>query len=408
MNHASVVTWRISGLQLNLAAPLRSQRSLKELLRCSTTLQPACSNFSIRRAHHVWATSSIFTPFKSTLPVRSCHECKVTTWKQAFATKSPKGKRATQATREPSKPEHVAREEGKVGRGDLGTLGESEIKNIFGENMGMQRGNVLLALVQSRRQEGTLDLAFGDPDINHELVGLALSFLRREHPMDEDRAVMRRIEREEEESYKPQGSASTRYSESVFEKKRKENEAKWEAEQATAIEEAARNETGSGRSGKSGKPGTLVQNARSTATLSKQEKSEFLKKWEKRAKLSDYTEPPVMTKTQRLLPTAIFVVLSIAASLSFAMNYKPPERAARIFPDTPPAAATILTIISLNVFGFMMWKTPPMWRFMNKFGLLIVATPRAVSAIGNVFSHQRAAHLATNMFVLWFIGTRCK
>lgn len=77
-----------------------------------------------------------------------------------------------------------------------------------------------------------------------------------------------------------------------------------------------------------------------------------------------------------------------------------------MFPDTPPAAATAMAIIGLNLGVYLLWKVPPAWRMLNRHFIIVNAWPRATSMIGSVFSHQTLKHLALNMGLLWFIGTR--
>lgn len=77
-----------------------------------------------------------------------------------------------------------------------------------------------------------------------------------------------------------------------------------------------------------------------------------------------------------------------------------------MWPDTPRAAATAMALISLNLGIYVLWKVPPAWRTLNRNFILVNAWPRASSMIGSVFSHQSVKHLALNMGLLWFIGTR--
>ena len=90
----------------------------------------------------------------------------------------------------------------------------------------------------------------------------------------------------------------------------------------------------------------------------------------------------------------------------FAQNYEAPVNQDRLWPETPPAAATALTIIGLNLAVYALWKVPPAWRMLNRYFIIVNAWPHAASIIGSVFSHQTLKHLAMNMGLLWFIGTR--
>lgn len=130
------------------------------------------------------------------------------------------------------------------------------------------------------------------------------------------------------------------------------------------------------------------------------------KHWVARAKTIDTMEPPVMTSFQRLFPSALVVLATIAASITFVLVYTPPKNSARLWPDTPPSAATIAGIIVINTAVLIAWRIPPAWRFMNKYFYSVTAYPYALSSIGNIFSHTSFTHYAVNMALLWFIGTR--
>jgi len=78
-----------------------------------------------------------------------------------------------------------------------------EIKSIFGKaKVSPIVANRVLAVLQSRREAGTLDLDLPE-DITHSVrkpsLDAALKFLRANYPLDEDAAILARIEREEVE-----------------------------------------------------------------------------------------------------------------------------------------------------------------------------------------------------------------
>ncbi len=134
-----------------------------------------------------------------------------------------------------------------------------EVKTIFG-SAGLTPGlaNALLKVLHAQRVNGTLDLEL-PAKLRKQLKDVprvtddALAWLRREYPIDEDAAIMRRIEREDAgqgneelisraESlglYKPQsgtygaklGEEGDIYGESELQKIRKENDLKSEREQ---------------------------------------------------------------------------------------------------------------------------------------------------------------------------------
>lgn len=127
----------------------------------------------------------------------------------------------------------------------------AEIKKIFGgQELSPQMGNRALAVIQGRRIAGTLDLEFPADiasSLNLQQFEAALEWLRKNRPIDEDAAIIGRIEREEREEearlirrgqelglYKPQsGSYEAELGEggdvsgkSVLKEMRKHNEAR--------------------------------------------------------------------------------------------------------------------------------------------------------------------------------------
>lgn len=77
-----------------------------------------------------------------------------------------------------------------------------------------------------------------------------------------------------------------------------------------------------------------------------------------------------------------------------------------MWPNVPPAAATVIGLIGVNVAVWMMWKIPPAWRMLNKYFISVPVFPYSASMVGSVFSHQQLRHLGVNMAILWFIGTK--
>jgi len=135
-------------------------------------------------------------------------------------------------------------------------LSASEINKIFGPGkLSPAMGNRVLAVLHGRRLAGTLDLDL-PADITRAVrkpsLDKALDWLRQHYPVDEDAAILARIEREEREEeeklirraeelglYKPQsgyygaelGEASDIYGRSVLKEAREQNEKRLLAEQ---------------------------------------------------------------------------------------------------------------------------------------------------------------------------------
>ena len=320
--------------------------------------------------------------------------------------------KATAQVDSPSKFGFLTEQEYQMHPSKFKDLPVNDLKTIFGPMITYRIGNNLLRILQKQRITGTLDQEVDEPHTTPQLIAKGLQWLRQHYPLDEDAAIVKRVQDEdrqmEEEfikdvekykNWKPQQRAAEdgMYGKSQFEELRKENKARADAreKQAEEIRQAHGNTA-------------VVSNASSRAVLAgqKRESAEWVKRYKERAALSKMLEPPEMSLTRRLLPCTIFAAVFLSLCIIFANNYKPPIKEARFFPDIPPAAATISVLIAINVSLFLMWKLPFFWRFMNKNCLLIAATPYPPSVLGNTFSHQGFVHLMTNMAFLWMVGTK--
>lgn len=113
------------------------------------------------------------------------------------------------------------------------------------------------------------------------------------------------------------------------------------------------------------------------------------------------------SQSQRLLAPLIFTIITLGLCYVFAQNYEAPARQDRMWPDIPPAAATVGAIIGANLAVTFLWKyVPPSWRLLNRFFVIVPFYPSALGVLGSTFSHQTWRHLATNMMVLGLMGTR--
>ena len=79
-----------------------------------------------------------------------------------------------------------------------------------------------------------------------------------------------------------------------------------------------------------------------------------------------------------------------------------------MWPDMPPAAATVIGLIGMNMAIFLLWRFPPAWKWLNRFFISVPAEPFALSIIGSFFSHHTLKHIGMNMLGLWVVGTRRK
>lgn len=133
-------------------------------------------------------------------------------------------------------------------------LPEADIKFIFGPGVSVKVGNKALAALQTQRLEGTLDLDLPADIIRNvtpSQLDSALQWLRENNPLDEDAAILARIEKEERQAeeklvrraeelglYKPQsgsyenelGEENSVYGKSVLKEAREMNEKRLLAE----------------------------------------------------------------------------------------------------------------------------------------------------------------------------------
>lgn len=314
-----------------------------------------------------------------------------------------------------------------------------EIKSIFGKaKVSPVVGNRVLAVLQSRREAGTLDLDLPE-DITHSVrkpsLDAALRFLRANYPLDEDAAILARIEREEVEEeqklirraeelglYKPQsgtydaerGEKDDPSGKSALLEFRKRNEARileqeekkrqaWlEGEQQDL--EILKQQAEKNKALQTFENTTALE-ARPRADPQQRPLLAWIQKHHLRG-MDNSVDVSQMTNARRIIPSLAITLLTIGLAYVFAQNYEPPLKQDRMFPDTPPAAATAMAIIGLNLGVYLLWKVPPAWRMLNRHFIIVNAWPRATSMIGSVFSHQTLKHLALNMGLLWFIGTR--
>ena len=414
MNNASIIVQSISSFGLRALVPQHasSARSLPPVISrvvfASWRSFPCCSLSDTR-----WASSQGFVRKGLSCGLRTGDNKLQELGKLPFSTSIVRQNQAPLSESVTSAPSPKFTVHGTAKKEDvpeehlagLKNLSGKQIYDILGPALKRNEGNELLREIQVRRTTGFLDRKVDFPGLSATHTAKALSWLRANYPVDEDAAIIRRIEAEEkaeqdrlEAPYTPQQNIGQKdvYGESALESIRKHYESEAAKSSADEIRDVNKNTS-------------LVQKPSERAVLDHPpEFVHWVQKYKDRARLTTYPEPPVMSKTARLLPSTMFCAVVISLCIIFAQNYVPPLGKARFFPDVPPAAATVLVIIAMNVTVAVMWRTPPMWRTLNQYFLMIPAIPKAFSILGNVFSHQSPAHCFGNMFVLWFVGTRCK
>ncbi|KAL4759596.1 rhomboid protease PCP1 [Aspergillus foveolatus] len=318
---------------------------------------------------------------------------------------------------------------------------KTEIDKIFGSRnkLSPAMGNRVLSVLQARRLAGTLDLDL-PADITRatrpSTINAGLEYLRKNYPMDEDAAIIARIEREEREYeeklareaeelglYKPQsgtygaelGEQNDPSGRSVLKAIRERNEKRLLAETEKKRQEWLEGEENYREKLKEHMAkNTALQKVEDTTALEVKGRADpsqrpllaWIQKHHLRATDTE-TDFSNLTTSSRLIPSLIFTLMVLALCYGFAVTYQPPAKADRMWPSLPPAAATVSAIIGINMGIFVLWRAwPPAWRLLNRYFISVAAYPRVFGLVGNVFSHQHLMHLGINMSVLWFFGTK--
>ena len=428
MNYASLVIWRISNLGLRSSTANESTLSIFSTFRQSR--QAVSASFSHSRCQvHTEATWAALKTQSSSSFFYGLAFTSKTELRRAFSNTSIfQGRLIPHRKAAPIVPSHTTNAIGahstvqhnyaKAHSDQLKPLSLARITKIFGPAVTWDTGNKALQTLQKQRITGRLDEGITAPGVDEVLVAKALTWLRMNLPYDEDAAIMRRIEEEEyqleadqSESqlvaraekvgiYKPQQNVDPKnvYGKSGLDHIREH----YEKQEAKKLSEK--------RPDTSADTGMVHQPSGRAVLARRSESAEWVKRYKEKAQIEgmNFEKLTRMQQVSRLMPSLLFCVGVVWLCVLLAQNYEPPPRHARLWQDIPPAAATIFGLISLNVVGLIVWRVPPMWRFMNKFFLIIPARPRVWSLLGNVFSHQSPMHLFGNMIVLYFIGTRCE
>jgi rhomboid-like protein len=295
-----------------------------------------------------------------------------------------------------------------------------ETASVFGKGIDANSANRLLRVLHGRRVAGTLE----DPDApsilsvyENQAKKVALSWLREHVPVDETRNYGLRAEKELQEMedkiiedsqkiglYRPNsqkiGPGQSVYGNSALDAIRKQRQMEDDAREAAEAKRKSQAEEVRHNTG------TLEpMSASRRVELSAPGENKLLKYYLERSKVLPNT-PPDMAWYQRLWPSTLLVFGVVGLCFIFPTIYTPPKNSQRMFPDIPPAAATVLGLILANGLVFMMWRFPPAFRMLNKYFITVPGYPWALSLVGNIFSHQSFYHLSINMLVLYFVGSR--
>ena len=275
-------------------------------------------------------------------------------------------------------------------------LSQAKINAIFRRKVGRKDGNDLLERLQEQRHGGTLDQKLPYPDA---LIARGLTYLRAKYPIDEDAAIIARIDREADREFRlPQTNIDkSPHAVSQFEKLIQEKKKRLEEERAEKPE------------GQTSVPKEISKEERritvrdGTALVQLRPEPEWVRRYRDKAQMK---ELPEMSISARLIPSGLVTAAVVIVALLFAQNYKQPSLKARLFPDLPLAAATVIALIGVNVAVFILWRVPPFWKFLNRNFLVVPMYPYAMSMLMACFSHQSFTHLLSNMIPIWLIGTR--
>ncbi|KAL8935729.1 MAG: hypothetical protein Q9211_004546 [Gyalolechia sp. 1 TL-2023] len=184
--------------------------------------------------------------------------------------------------------------------------------------MPVSEGNRLIFEVQDQRLAGTIDKVIPGSE-RHKIK--ALAWLRKNVPFDEDRAILKRLEREEQAALRPQGQqkGGNVYAGSVLDQIRAENRAKYEKKKK---EEEAKAKL---------EPKRLPLSPEQALVQRREESLAWVQKWHANARKDDLHSLPQMSFIKRVGPATLLALTVISLCVMFAQNYSPPSEAARLF-----------------------------------------------------------------------------
>ncbi|KAK0895684.1 hypothetical protein LTR91_025602 [Friedmanniomyces endolithicus] len=319
-----------------------------------------------------------------------------------------------------------------------GDLSQTDIKSVFGnEDVDVENGNYILNVMHWRRMSGALvDSGLDSPrrsGVTREEALQALQYtwaeeetLRLQEEIQQRAisvGIYKRDPEYDEEIQMDQGTPEGRQrtGESVLQTHRMEREAEWEQEQAEAKVKQEREETAalhsvrgplelsggvqpSVASTHTGYGGIVIGSGPQSAWLAPIERKPWVKYYEDQANLLKDNILPNLSAFDRLAPSFVVALATAALCLYLSQNYTPPPKSARVWPDTPPAVATLTTITAVLTLAFVASRVPPLWRFFNTYCTIVPALPHSVSILGYMIRHGTIPHLVVNTAALWAFG----
>ncbi|KAF2717561.1 hypothetical protein K431DRAFT_288440 [Polychaeton citri CBS 116435] len=336
---------------------------------------------------------------------------------------------------------------------------QAEIDTIFDsspDQLDTDRGNYILNVLNYRRMSGALidqGITFpADTGVTRDQAVKGLQYVRSLDPtFDENAAgqqwvdeetqrlqdqliqraerlgiyktidVDQSVETVPEEEQQGTAHGRQRSGDSALIALRRENESRWEAEQAQKAFQLKRQAAVDIVAARGPlelvggvQPSTAlatvdahninVQRPPNRAWLQPVERKPWVKYYEERAQIIKDNSIPQLSLVARLAPALLFALLFVSLGVFLSDNYTPPPNSARMFPDTPPAVATLAALTGLLCLGFVAGRFPPFWRTLSKYFTLVPAYPYAVSLCGVIFRHDTLSHLAPNLAILWLLG----
>lgn len=335
--------------------------------------------------------------FHKCSPISSFQTCNVRPTNAFCGSVPPFGEQARCASLWKRKSESEEPQWQKASENEVFPRSRAEINAIFGLKIDRRDGNDLLRRLQEHRHRGTLDQKLPYPNA---LIDKGLKYLRVKFPLDEDAAIIARIDREADGELRlPQTNIDqSPQAVSQFEKLRRENKKRRDKERAKYETEVQK-----GVVEESPKAERRVTVRDGTALVELRPEPEWVQRYRDKAQMKEIPEISVWA---RLIPSGLVTVAVVTLAVLFAQNYQLPSRNARLWPDLPPAAATIISLIGINIAVLVLWRLPPFWKFLNRNFLVVPAYPHSISMLTACFSHQSFPHLLSNMVSIWLIGTR--
>ncbi|KAF2862762.1 hypothetical protein K470DRAFT_227796 [Piedraia hortae CBS 480.64] len=328
-------------------------------------------------------------------------------------------------------------------------LSSSEISNVFDTNMPAEKGNYILKVLHWRRMSGALiDVGLDFPPEQHvsrddALKGL--TYLRNLDPtFDEEAAAQVWVEEEslrltdriakraqELGLYQKEGPApavageaeqTSIYGESALTRLVAANRAKAEFEESLREAKRLADETSALHAARGPlhllggvQPsislsrgllgGLTIREAPQSGSLIPSTKPKWIEKYETSSQtIKEGDAIPETSSLKRLAPAFLLTLAVVYAATSLAEGYTPPPSSARVWPDTDPAKATLLTLSSALGGAFILSRLPPVWGMVNRYFTIVPAKPYAVSLLGACVRHDTLSHVATNVAALWLVG----